>query len=196
MAREVMSSARLEAFSDGVIAIIVTIMVLDLKAPVGGGVEALLALWPVFLSYALSFLTVAIYWMNHHRTFHLAKQVDVVALWCNLLLLFTLSLIPFATAYMGANHLSSLSVAIYCALLMLCTLAFVVLRMAMARHFGTDAHLRAWSRAAARKGWLAIAVYAAGIPVAYVRPSLALLLCFSIAALYFIPGFGTRARET
>ena len=190
-----MSSARLEAFSDGVIAIIVTIMVLDLKAPVGGGVAALLALWPVFLSYGLSFLTVAIYWMNHHRTFHLVKQVDVTVLWCNILLLFVLSLIPFATAYMGANHLSSLSVALYCAVLMLATLVFCVLRLAMARHFGADAHLHAWNRAAGRKGWFAIAVYAAGIPVAYLKPSLALLLCFSIAALYFIPGFGTRERN-
>ena len=189
-----MSSARLEAFSDGMFAIIITIMVLDLRAPVGGGTAALLALWPVFFSYGLSFLTVAIYWMNHHRTFHLVKQVDVGVLWCNILLLFCLSLIPFATAYMGSNHMSSLAVALYCALLMICTLVFCVLRMAMARHFGEDAHLRAWNRAAARKGWFAIAIYAAGIPLAYVKPSLALLLCFSIAALYFVPGFGTRER--
>ena len=190
MKHELMSSARLEAFSDGVIAIIITIMVLDLRAPVGGGTGALLALWPVFLSYALSFLIVAIYWMNHHRTFHLVKLVDNAILWCNIALLFCLSLIPFATAYMGENHMSSLSVALYCAVLMVCTMAFTGMRTAMARHFGEDAQLRAWNRAASHKSWFATAVYGAGIPLAFFSPTLSLVLLFSIAAIYFVPGFG------
>jgi uncharacterized membrane protein len=195
MKREEMSSTRLEAFSDGVIAIIVTIMVLDLHAPVGGGVEALLALWPVFLSYLLSFLTVAIYWMNHHRTFHLVKLVDNMVLWCNIALLFCLSLIPFATAYMGENHMSPLSVALYCAVMMVCTVAFTGMRAAMARHFGEDAKLRAWNRAASHKSWFAIAVYAAGVPLAFLSATLSLVLVFSIAALYFVPSFGMRKLE-
>src|SRR3954470_16638075 len=96
-----MSSARLEAFSDGVIAIIITIMALELKAPHADDAAQLLALWPVFMSYVLSYLMVAIYWVNHHRLFHLMKQVDNRILWSNILLLFCLSLVPFATAYMG-----------------------------------------------------------------------------------------------
>jgi uncharacterized membrane protein len=195
MKHESMNSGRLEAFSDGVIAIIITIMVLDLHAPVGGGVAALLTLWPVFLSYFLSFLVVAIYWMNHHRTFHLVKFVDNGILWCNIALLFCLSLVPFATAYMGSNHMSSLSVALYCAVLMVSTLAFSGMRVAIARHFGEDAQLRAWNRAASRKSWFAIVVYAAGVPLAFFSPTLSLVLLFSMAAIYFVPGFGMRKLE-
>ncbi len=190
MKSDEMSSTRLEAFSDGVFAIIITIMVLDLHAPTGGGVAALLVLWPVFLSYFLSFLIVAIYWMNHHRTFHLVKIVDNAILWCNIALLFCLSLVPFTTAYMGANHMSPLSVALYSAVLLLSTLAFSVMRTAMARHFGEDAQLRAWNRAATRKSWFAIAVYGACVPLAFASSILSLVLLFAMAAIYFVPGFG------
>jgi len=187
-----MSSGRLEAFSDGVIAIIITIMVLDLHAPLGGGAAALLALWPIFLSYALSFLVVAIYWMNHHRTFHVVKRVDNGVLWCNLLLLFCLSLVPFATAYMGLNRMSHFSVALYAAVLLVCALGFLALRAAIAQGFRGEEKLEAWNRAASHKNWLGIACYAAAIPLAYLHPALALALIFAVAAIYFLPGFGIR----
>jgi uncharacterized membrane protein len=190
MNREPTSSTRLEAFSDGVIAIIITIMVLDLRAPVGGGAAALVALWPVFLSYLSSFFVVAIYWMNHHRIFHVIKHVDNAILWFNIVLLFFLSLVPFATAYMGENQMSALPVALYCAVLMVCGLAFSSLRVAIARHFGGDTQLQAWNRAAARKNWFAVAVYAAGIPLAFFSPALSLVLVFGNAAIYFLPNFG------
>jgi len=185
-----MSSGRLEAFSDGVIAIIITIMVLDLRAPVGGGAAALLALWPVFLSYLLSFFCIAIYWMNHHRTFQVVKHVGNAIVWFNIALLFFLSLVPFATAYMGENHMTALSVALYCAVLTVCGLAFAGLRVAIARHFGDDAEMQAWNRAAARKNWFAIALYAAGTAIAFLSPTLALILVFANAAIYFLPTFG------
>jgi uncharacterized membrane protein len=192
MQRDQMSSSRLEAFSDGVVAIIITIMVLDLKAPVGGGIAALLDLWPIFLSYVLSFFVVAIYWMNHHRTFQIVKLVDNAILWCNMVLLFFISLIPFATAYMGENRMNPVSVALYCAVLLVCNCGFVGLRLAIARHFGEDARLRAWHRAALRKNWLATGLYAAGVVLAFFWPGLALVLVFGNAAIYFFPSFGVR----
>src|SRR5256885_10545112 len=126
-ARAVMNSTRLEAFSDGVIAIIITIMVLELKAPHAPSPEELLALWPTFLSYVMSYVMVAIYWLNHHRLFHLAKPVDTRILWANILLLFCLSLVPFSTAYAGENRLSPFATAVYAAVLLLCALAYLVL---------------------------------------------------------------------
>src|SRR5579864_1313267 len=123
-----MGTGRLEAFSDGVIAIIITIMVLELQVPRGADASTLLAQWPVFLSYALSYLVVAIYWINHHRLFHIVPRVNNAVLWSNNLLLFCLSLIPFATAYMGENQFKPFPTATYAALLTTCAIAFLVLR--------------------------------------------------------------------
>jgi len=195
MERELMSSARLEAFSDGVIAIIVTIMVLDLRAPVGGGIEALIALWPVFLSYMLSFLVVAIYWMNHHRTFHVVKIVNNRILWSNMVLLFCLSLVPFATDYMGRNSMTSLSVAIYCAVLLVCALAFTVMREAITHHLSEDGRPQAWNRATSHKVWYALIAYTLSVPVAFLSVIASLLLTFSVAAIYFVPEFWMKRLE-
>ncbi len=123
-----MGTGRLEAFSDGVIAIIITIMVLELKVPLRADPATLLAQWPVFLSYALSYLVVAIYWVNHHRLFHIVPRVNSAVLWSNNFLLFCLSLIPFATAYMGENQFRPFPTATYAALLLACAIAFLMLR--------------------------------------------------------------------
>lgn len=191
MDREAMTSTRLEAFSDGVFAIIITFMVIDLKAPVGGGIAALLALWPVFLSYVLSFIVIAIYSMNHHRTFHFVKSVDNGILWSNIALLFSLSLVPFATAYMGENRMNAVSIALYAALLLICGVTFLGLRLAIAQRFRDDEAMRAWNRAAARKNWLGLALYAASIPLAFAGPPLALALIAAVAGMHFLPNIGT-----
>lgn len=182
-----MSSTRLEAFSDGVIAIIITIMVLELKAPHGDGIASLLSVWPVFLSYVLSYLMVAIYWVNHHRLFHFIKAVDTHILWANILLLFCLSFVPFATAYMGENDVSPFSTALYSFTLLVCSLAFFVLRAAIGRHLRDEVEFRRIDRAAQLKNLFANALYATAIPGAYLHPAISLTLLAIIAAIYVVP---------
>jgi len=170
-AREITSSSRLEAFSDGVFAIIITIMVLDLRPPVAEGIGALLQLWPVVLSYVLSFFVIAVYWLNHHRTFHIVKRVGTAVLWANILLLFCLSLVPFFTAYMGEHRVSGLSVALYAGDMFVCCLAAMVLRFAMLRENPSDdPAIRAMNRAGARKNAWSLLFYGAAVPLAAVRP--------------------------
>jgi uncharacterized membrane protein len=181
-----MSSTRLEAFSDGVIAIIITIMVLELKAPHGDGLASLLSVWPVFLSYVLSYVMVAIYWLNHHRLFHFIKVVDIRILWANILLLFCLSLVPFATAYMGEN-VSSFPVALYSATLLVCGLAFYVLRAAIGHRLRHDPEFQPINRGARAKNLFATALYLVAIPAAYLHPAIALVLLAIIAAIYVVP---------
>jgi TMEM175 potassium channel family protein len=194
-AREITSSSRLEAFSDGVFAIIITIMVLDLRPPAAEGIGALLQLWPVVLSYVLSFFVIAIYWLNHHRTFHIVKHVGTAVLWANIVLLFCLSLVPFFTAYMGEHHLNGLSVALYSADMFVCCLAAMGLRFAMLRENPSDdPAIRAMNRAGARKNALSLIFYGAAVPLAAVSAALALALVFATAAAYVLPSVGLRAR--
>lgn len=194
-AREITSSGRLEAFSDGVFAIIITIMVLDLRPPAAEGIGPLLQLWPVALSYALSFFVVAIYWLNHHRTFQIVKHVGTSVLWANLLLLFCLSLVPFFTAYMGAHRVDALSVALYAGDMFVCCLAAMVLRFAMIyENPSDDPAIRAMNLAGARKNALTLVFYGAAVPLAAVSTALALALVFVTAAVYVLPGLGLRAR--
>jgi uncharacterized membrane protein len=190
-----MSSTRLEAFSDGVIAIIITIMVLELKAPHGDDIASLLSVWPVFLSYVLSYLMVAIYWVNHHRLFHFIKAVDTRILWANILLLFCLSFVPFATAYMGENDVSPFSTALYSFTLLVCSLAFFVLRAAIGRRLRDEAEFRRIDRAAQLKNLFATALYAAAVPGAYLHPSISLTLLAVIAAIYVVPEAWLGMRE-
>lgn len=136
-----MNTTRLEAFSDGVIAIIITIMVLEFKVPHGEQLADLLPLWPVFLSYVLSFVNVGIYWNNHHHLMHAVRKVDGAVLWANLNLLFWLSLMPFATAWMGENHFAAMPVAVYCLDLCLCATAYIVLQQRVIRLEGTQSIL-------------------------------------------------------
>jgi len=163
-----MSKARMEAFSDGVIAIIITIMVLELRAPHDASLHALRPLLPVFLSYVLSFTFVGIYWNNHHHLCHAARRVSGGILWANLHLLFWLSLIPFATAWMGENHAAPMPVAVYGGVLMCAGIAYFILVRALLAHHEGDSPL---ARAIGRdyKGKISVVAYLVAIPLAFVR---------------------------
>ncbi len=181
-----MGKGRIEAFSDGVIAIIITIMVLELKVQHGETLEAILPLYPVFLSYVLSFIHVGIYWNNHHHMFHAVSNVRGSVLWANMHLLFWLSLVPFTTGFMGENHFASFPVALYGLNLGLCGVAYSILVRLLIRHHGRDSE---FSRAIGndRKGNLSILLYGIGIPMAFFAPLVSLLLYSAVAAIWLIP---------
>jgi uncharacterized membrane protein len=184
---DTMTKGRLEAFSDGVFAIIITIMVLELRPPHGTDLVSLLNVWPIFLSYLLSFLVLAIYWVNHHGLFQLAHHVDTGVLWSNNFLLFFLSLVPFSTAYMGENDFAPFPTAVYAGSMLLCGIAFIPVRQAvMAQMYGEEKFLRV-ARRAVWKSNISLVLYATAIPLAYVHPAITLINCFAVAALYFLP---------
>ena len=187
--KEKISPTRLEAFSDGVIAIIITIMVLELKIPQHDTAGELLAQWPVFVSYALSFLLVAEYWVNHHMLFHRVKHVDDSILWSNLLMMFCISLIPFFTGFMGENHISPFSVAVYSGWCCLCAASFVILLLAIFRQVDMSEHDKSClRRAAIIKGFVAQTLYAGGAVTAWCwSPAAALVLNFIVITMYFLP---------
>ncbi len=181
-----MGKSRIEAFSDGVIAIIITIMVLELKVPHGTDWDALIPLWPVFLSYILSFTYVGIYWNNHHHMFQAVKQINGTVLWANLHLLFWLSLMPFATAFMGENHFAPLPIALYAFDLLMCAVAYTILVTRLIGHHGRDSDF-ARALGSDRKGKISLACYIAAIPLAFVNQWLSLGLIAVVAAIWFIP---------
>ncbi|MGR4864135.1 TMEM175 family protein [Caulobacter sp. LARHSG274] len=181
-----MHKGRLEAFSDGVIAIIITIMVLELKAPHGTDYATLAPLVPVFLSYVLSFIFVGIYWNNHHHMMQAVRAVTGPILWANMHLLFWLSLVPFATAWMGENHFAARPVAFYGAVLFLCAVAFVLLSTLLARHEGADSKL-ARAMGSDVKGKISLAIYAAAVVVAFLSPPAAMGLYVLVAVIWFVP---------
>ena len=157
-----MHKGRLEAFSDGVLAIIITIMVLELKVPHGEDWAALAGLAPVFVSYVLSFVYVGIYWNNHHHMMHAVARVDGAALWANLHLLFWLSLVPFVTGWLGENHFARLPMALYGVVLLMAAIAYTILAWVLRRRHGADtAFARAFGRG--RKEMVSLAVYAVAI---------------------------------
>ena len=181
-----MNKNRLEAFSDGVLAIIITIMVLELKVPHGSGFDALLPLVPVFLCYVLSFVYVGIYWNNHHHLLHAVHHVNGPILWANLYLLFWLSLIPFATGWMGENHFASLPVALYGVVLLMAACAYVILtRLLVARH-GRDSAL-ARSIGSDGKGKLSMLLYLLAVTLAFVSPPIAGAIYVGVAAIWLVP---------
>lgn len=182
--KPIMHKGRIEAFSDGVLAIIITIMVLELKVPHGHDFEALKPLIPIFFSYVLSFANVGIYWNNHHHMFQAVKHVGGWVLWANLHLLFWLSLMPFATAFMGENGFASATVALYAFDLFMCAVAYTLLVIALLAEHGRDSDF-ARALGADRKGKISLAVYALAMPLAYVQPILA-LICLAIVALIWI----------
>jgi uncharacterized membrane protein len=194
MRERIMGPGRLEAFSDGVIAIIITIMVLELKAPTSHEPAALLAVWPTFLSYLLSFLMVAIYWVNHHALFHFCRTVDNVVLWTNIAFLFCLSLIPFATAYMGDNRFTPFATALYGATLLLAGLSFVPMRRAVGRQLKGDLDFGMVAHQSAIKNFISLALYAASVPLAFVHPAITLALAFLVAGIYFLPDAWIEGR--
>ena len=181
-----MSKGRLEAFSDGVIAIIITIMVLELKVPHGVDWAALQPLLPVLLSYVLSFVYIGIYWNNHHHMLQAAGKVNGFILWANLHLLFWLSLVPFVTAWMGENHFAALPVALYGAVLLLAGLAYYILARALAAHHGKDSKL-AIAIGKDYKGLLSLVIYALAIALAGHYTWVAFSLYVVVALIWFIP---------
>ena len=181
-----MHKGRLEAFSDGVLAIIITIMVLELKVPHGSDPQALLVLSPVFLSYVLSFLYVGIYWVNHHHLFQVVKHVKGVVLWANLHLLFWLSLFPFVTGWMGENHFTTWPVAVYGLVLIMAAVAYFILVRVLKTTHGEESTL-ARAIGSDFKGKVSVVIYAAGILLAFVNPWIAVGLYMLVAIMWLVP---------
>jgi uncharacterized membrane protein len=181
-----MNTTRLEAFSDGVLAIIITIMVLELHVPHGTGWSSLVPLWPVFLSYLLSFVYLGIYWNNHHHMLHVTRQVNGGILWANLHLLFWLSLTPFTTAWMGENHFAPLPMATYGAVLLACAIAYVILQQTIIRSQGEHSVLAA-AVGGDRKGKISPIFYAIAIPAAFVHPLISGALYVAVALMWLVP---------
>jgi uncharacterized membrane protein len=181
-----MGTNRLEAFSDGVIAIIITVMVLEMKVPRGEGIEALVPVIPVFLSYVLSFVYLGIYWNNHHHMLHASEKATGAMLWANLHLLFWLSLIPFATGWVGENHFASAPSALYGVVLLMAAIAYWILQQSIIASQGPGSVLKRaikgdW------KGKLSPVLYAVAIPLAFVWRWAALTLYVLVALLWLIP---------
>jgi uncharacterized membrane protein len=181
-----LGKSRLEAFSDGVIAIIITIMVLELKVPHGDDLPALSPLLPVFISYVLSFVYVGIYLNNHHHMLHAVRQVNGPILWANLHLLFWLSLIPFVTGWMGENHFAPRPVALYGVVLLMAGIAYFILAQALIRHHGRDSPL-AVALGNDFKGKVSVAIYAVAVPLSFASHWLALGLYVFVAIMWLIP---------
>jgi TMEM175 potassium channel family protein len=180
-----MTTARVEAFSDGVIAIIITIMVLELRPPHDASLAGLRPLLPVFGSYLLSYIFLGIYWSNHHHLLHAAQHVNGKVLWANLHLLFWLSLVPFVTAWMGENHFTAWPVALYGSVLLFAAIAYTILvRALLASHTNT---LLAAALGSDFKGKMSILGYVVAIPVAFASPLVAFLLYVSVAIMWLIP---------
>jgi uncharacterized membrane protein len=181
-----MSPNRLEAFSDGVLAIIITIMVLELRVPHAVTVAALAPLWPVFLSYVLSFVYLGIYWNNHHHMLHVTERVTGTILWANLHLLFWLSLVPFTTGWMGENHFAAVPTALYGVVLLLAGISYYVLQRLIIRTQGPNSRL-ALAIGPDLKGKLSPVVYAIAIPSAFVHPAIAGGLYVLVALVWLLP---------
>jgi len=181
-----MTKSRMEAFSDGVFAIIITIMVLEMKVPHGNTLQALKPVLPVFISYILSFVYIGIYWNNHHHMLHAAHKVNGTVLWANTHLLFWLSLTPFTTAWMGENNFTTIPVVLYGAVLFMAGNAYYLLA-----HCLTDLHGKSseFSKALGRdrKGKTSTIIYAIGIGLSFLHPLLGLSLYFLVAVIWFIP---------
>ena len=181
-----MGKGRLEAFSDGVLAIIITIMVLELKAPEVDTMHAFIPVLQKLASYALSFVYIGIYWNNHHHLLHAVHRVSGGAMWANLHLLFWLSLMPVATAYMGERNFATLPMAIYGVLLFLCAIAFTILVRVLVRAEGADSVV-ARAIGADRKGNISLALYALGIMFAFVSRPLSGACYVAVALIWLVP---------
>jgi uncharacterized membrane protein len=181
-----MGKERLAAFSDGVIAIIITIMVLELKVPHGADWVALAGLAPIFLSYVLSFVYVAIYWNNHHHLLHTVERVSASILWANMHLLFWISLIPFATGWMGENHFAPLPTAVYGLSLLMPAIAYYALQKSIIRRQGEQSRLAA-ALGLDAKGKLSPLIYLAAIGLAFLDPRISIGLYALVALMWLIP---------
>jgi uncharacterized membrane protein len=188
-----MKTSRLEAFSDGVIAILITIMVLELEAPHGHDLRALRPLLPVLSSYALSFVFLGIYWNNHHHLLHAAEHIDGKSMWANLHLLFWLSLVPFTTAWMGKTGAASLPVAAYGVVLLLAALSYTVLQTLLIAVHGANERL-AKAVGGDAKGKLSMLAYALAIPLAFLQPWVAIVLYTAVALAWLVPDRRIESR--
>jgi uncharacterized membrane protein len=181
-----LEKGRLEAFSDGVIAIIITIMVLELKVPHGDNFTALVPLASVFLSYALSFIYIAIYWNNHHHLFQAVRHVNGRILWANIHLLFWLSLIPFVTAWMGENHFAALPVALYGCVMFFAAIAYFILTVTLVSHHGSESAL-AIAIGRDFKGKISLGLYILAILLSFVNSWFACGIYALVAGIWLIP---------
>src|SRR5881394_2528504 len=181
-----MNKGRLEAFSDGVVAILITIMVLELRVPHGADWEALRPLLPVFLTYVLSFVNLGIYWSNHHHMLHATDRVNGKILWANLHLLFWLSLVPFVTGWMGENHFAPAPTALYGVVLLMAAIGYYILQQAILRKQGPGS-LLATAVGRDLKGKLSPLFYAVAIPVAFLQPCIAGALYVTVALIWLVP---------
>lgn len=182
-----MTTSRLEAFSDGVIAIIITIMVLDLRPPAQPTLAALLKVSPVFLSYALSFLVAAIMWVNHHHLIHAVHSVTARLLWSNLYLLFWMSLVPFVTDFLGKNYHEPMAVALYALDLFMCATGFYFLRLELIRQSGRDTVMVEYHQGIQRKNAFSGALYLLAVPLAYISVYASFFIFALVPATYFLP---------
>jgi uncharacterized membrane protein len=186
MSEAVMGKTRLEAFSDGVIAILITIMVLELKVPHGDSLQTLAPLWPIFLSYLLSFVYLGIYWNNHHHMLHTVHKVTGGILWANLHLLFWLSLVPFVTGWLGENHFTSTPAAMYGVVMLMAAMAYWILQQQIVASQGPDSLLKKavggdW------KGKISPVLYASAIALAFVSSSASVAIYVLVALLWLVP---------
>ena len=181
-----MHKGRMEAFSDGVFAIIITIMVLELKVPHGDDFAALLPVLPVFVGYMLSFVLIGIYWANHHHLLQVAKAVDGRVLWANMLLLFWLSLLPFATGWLGESQFAPPSVTLYGVILLMAAVSYTILVYCLIAANGRDSTLAA-AIGGDTKGKLSLAIYATSIAVSFAQSWIAFALFVVVAVIWFIP---------
>jgi uncharacterized membrane protein len=188
-----MTKNRLEAFSDGVLAIVITILVLELKIPHGSDFTALRPLLPVFLTYILSFVYLGIYWNNHHHMLHTVQKVNGRILWANLHLLFWLSLVPFVTGWMGENHFASEPTAVYGVVLLMAAVAYTILQRALVAHHGKDS-LLATAVGDDRKGRLSLLAYLAAIPLAFVEQWISDALYIVVALMWLVPDQRIESR--
>ena len=182
-----MNKTRLEAFSDGVLAIIITIMVLELKVPHDASLHALINLSNIFLSYIMSFIFVAIYWGNHHHLLHTVHHVNPKIMWANMGLLFTLSLIPFTTGWMGENHFGKIPVAAYCINMLLCAITYFILsKTIMAHHTHTSKLIEALKKQE-KKGTISLVSYIAAVATAFFYPVISALIIAGVAVIWIVP---------
>jgi uncharacterized membrane protein len=202
MAHHVSSPARLEAFSDGVIAVIITIMVLELKVPHTTGSASLqtdlagiLSIIPTLAVYAISFAFTGIYWINHHHLVHRTEEADELILYANLFFLFCLSLLPFFTSYVLDKQMDSFSVALYAASMVVTGFSFLLLRMSIGRRLRKAGKLESQDTAVQHKHWMSLLTYVVAIPLAFYHPQLALGLCAFVTVIWITPTTGVKPHD-
>ena len=181
------SVSRIEAFSDGVIAIIVTIMVLEIRPPHDENIKSLFVLWPIFLSYALSFSVVSIYWINHHQLMSFATRKTNGTIWANLIFLFTLSLVPFATTYLGEQKLSRNATLVYLGVISAPAVAYTWLRMDIRKNGSHSVEAKLYHQKSVFKSVIATMIYIVGFPMAYYSPMAGFFCAFVVAMIWLLP---------